>query len=139
MAGADASGLDGVDQSDLLFNGGASARDEIVVQIDSTFPQLFGLGAIRVGDYKLIQGYPGLFDGWESDGNMMMTHAVDLVLGGGKKRTTAKRGNYAFDWGAILPYVSQSASAVQLFDIADDPEERNNLAASMPDKVTELM
>jgi arylsulfatase B len=139
FAGADASGIDGVDQSALLLNGGASARSEMVYNIDSIFPGLFGTGAIRVGDFKLIKGYPGLFDGWESDGNMDQTHLLDL-LNGGKRAvaTTGKRSNYAFDFASIMAYIAQNSQAVQLFNIMDDPEERTNLASSNPDKVAEL-
>jgi len=127
MAGIDNSGIDGVDQSELLVNGGASAREEIILQIDSTFPQYLGSEAIRVGNYKLLRGFPGLFDGYESEGTLGFTHAVNLI---GAKRhmpgndtlsrrdvEAIKRGNYNFDWGAITAYVKKVADVVQLFDV----------------------
>ena len=41
------SGLDGVNQSDMLLNGGKSARDEIVYNVDQYPPFTYGHGAIR--------------------------------------------------------------------------------------------
>ena len=40
-------GLDGVDQTKMLFYGGDSARDEIVYNIDNDFPQYLGAYGIR--------------------------------------------------------------------------------------------
>ena len=40
-------GLDGVVQSDMLLNGGDSARDEVVYNIDQYSTYIFGHGAIR--------------------------------------------------------------------------------------------
>ena len=128
MAGADKAGIDGVDQTELLVNGGASSRSEILFQIDSTFPQCLGKEAIRVGNYKLLRGFPGLYDGYESDGSLGMTHQVNLI--GAKrhnpengtalscKRVNAiKRGNYNFDFGAIDAYVKKVADVIQLYDV----------------------
>ena len=128
MAGVDNSGIDGVDQSELLVNGGASARDEILFQIDSTFPQRLGKEAVRVGNYKLLRGFPGLFDGYESEGSLGMTHMVDLI--GASKRhlenstvlaardmQAMKRGNYNFDFASIDAYIKIIENHVQLYDV----------------------
>ena len=127
MAGIPDPSIDGVDQSELLVNGGASARQEIVFQIDSTFPQRLGNEAIRVGNYKLLRGFPGLFDGYESEGSLGMTHTVNLIgakrhmsneTGFTKKDMLAiKRGNYNFDFAAIDAYIKKVADVVQLYDV----------------------
>ena len=125
VVGLDASGVDGVDQTELLFNGGSSARDEILFQIDSTFPQFLGAEAIRVGDYKLLRGFPGLFDGYESDDTLGFTHLVDIMTSKRNLNNTVarremeafKRGNYNFDWGKIAGYIKSVANVVQLYNV----------------------
>ncbi len=57
MAGADLGDSDGVDQSQLLFLGEDSERDEVVYNIDSVFPGLFGSGAIRLVEHLVFRTY----------------------------------------------------------------------------------
>ncbi len=75
-------------------------------------------GFDRVGDFKLIEGYPGLFDGWETDNNIALTNDLDLLNGGKRAASPAKRSGYSFDWGAIIPYVAQNSHHVYLFNLA---------------------
>jgi len=146
LSGMDASGLDGVDQSDMLLNGGDSARDTIVHQLDTTFPPLFGLFTARRNNMKAIFGFPGLFDGWERDDNypMGLTNVLQIVDQVGFKRSSglsdmSKRSDYDFDWPAIIGYVSQTMGSVQVYDIDADPNERTNIAASNGDFVNEML
>ena len=44
---SDASSMDGLDQYDMIMNGGASVRDEIVYNIDMEDGQILGQAAIR--------------------------------------------------------------------------------------------
>jgi hypothetical protein len=140
MVGIDNSNIDGIDQTELLFNGGSSTRDEIIFQIDSTFPQFLGAEAIRVGDYKLLRGFPGLYDGYESDGSLGFTHLVDLISskrGVHSNQTLAmkeiealKRGSYNFDWGAIAAYVKKVSSVVQLYNVVGECLDTNQISIS---------
>jgi len=139
MAGLDTSGLDGVDQTDLLLNNGASARDTIVNQIDSLDSSIFGTFTLRQGDYKIIVGFPGLMDGWENDATYPLgfTHSVGYMMSGQDtfKRSQArtyKRSEYDYDWDAIDAYCNDASvkANIQVYNIADDPEERTNLADS---------
>ena len=43
-----ADSLDGVDQTELLMNGGVSAREDIPIQIDQYDGPIFGRGSIRL-------------------------------------------------------------------------------------------
>ena len=75
-----------------------------------------------MGKWKLITGYPGLFDGWESKDGVGLTHIVDLLPGAKKKSTNKKssidkKGNYAFDFGAIMNYISNHVHDVQLYNL----------------------
>jgi len=64
MVGGDVnSELDSIDQSEFLLNGAPSARDSFIYNLDNHFAQPYGQAAIRVGDYKLIVGYPGDMEG----------------------------------------------------------------------------
>lgn len=124
LAGEDASGLDGVDQTRMVLKGRRSARKEIIYQIDSTFPQFMGAEAIRVGKYKLIRGFPGLYDGYESDGSLGLTHEVDLINGKRSNLTLSaatmqaiKRSSYEFDWEAIAQYINEVKDVVQLYNV----------------------
>ncbi|XP_078610516.1 arylsulfatase B-like [Branchiostoma floridae x Branchiostoma japonicum] len=54
-------GIDGMNQLDTILKGEKSPRDEFVYNIDEEIPSL-KQGAIRVGDYKLIDGYVGKDD-----------------------------------------------------------------------------
>jgi arylsulfatase B len=146
FAGEDATGLDGKDQSGLLLYGEDGEREEMVYNIDSNFPQLFGEGGIRKGDWKLIIGYPGLYDGWEGDSQFYLglTSDVDWMRQHenfnkrSSKKSVSKKGDYNFDFGAIMTYIGSTQTVVQLFNLADDPNERNNLASSNPEVVEEL-
>ncbi|KAI8491914.1 hypothetical protein Bbelb_302870 [Branchiostoma belcheri] len=102
------SGIDGVSQLDTLVSGKPSPRTEFVYNIDATFPTK--QGAIRVGGYKLIEGYAGKPDGWIRPDNLTNAHqnSGDPVTG---------------TW---------------LFNLKDDPTEHHNLAAAMPDKLSEM-
>ena len=47
-------------------------------------------------------------------------------------RGAVRQGDWKFVWRTLLP------SNIELFDLAQDPSEKNNLAAQHPDKVAEL-
>jgi arylsulfatase B len=47
-------------------------------------------------------------------------------------RAAVREGNWKLIWRTLLP------SSVDLYNIAQDPSEKNNLAAANPDKVAEL-
>ncbi|CAH1273093.1 ARSB [Branchiostoma lanceolatum] len=101
-------GIDGVSQLDTIMTGKPSPRTEFVYNIDDEFPTK--QGAIRVGDYKLIEGYAGKPDGWIRPDNLTDTKA---------------------DSGD--PFIG-----TWLFNLKDDPTEHHNLADTMPDKLKEM-
>jgi arylsulfatase B len=47
-------------------------------------------------------------------------------------RGAVRQGDWKLVWRTLLPFT------VELFDLAQDPSEKNNLAAQHPDKVAEL-
>ncbi|XP_067685669.1 arylsulfatase B-like isoform X2 [Haliotis asinina] len=103
---------DGFNLWPSLSTGSPSPRTEVVYNYDSHLFPTEGHAAIRVGDYKLIDGYPGLYNGWYKPEQV----TSDLNL------TNIK------DW----------ATKYQLFNLKDDPTEHNDLSTSHPDIVKQL-
>eukprot|EP00058_Branchiostoma_floridae_P001619 XP_002587107.1 hypothetical protein BRAFLDRAFT_102624 [Branchiostoma floridae] len=64
----------------------------------------------KVGDYKLIEGFAGIFNGWYPPPNMTGSH----------------------------PNSGDPINGTWLFNLKDDPTEHHNLADSMPDKLKEM-
>lgn len=113
LAGATVEGklpLDGRDAWPAIAEGQPSPHDAILL---NTTPQS---GAIRMGDWKLVLG-----------GNVTESDDGDSASAGDapKKRGARKKS------AAI-------AAAVELFNLADDPGEKRNLAETNPGKVREL-
>lgn len=108
---------DGMDMWDGLRTGGDSPRNEVVHNINGGFA-----GAITVGDWKLLKGYPNQagrgFDGWTKPPEANTS-------------TTTQKGCA----GSDCPCAGRPC----LFNITADPEERNDLAIAMPDVVQQLM
>ncbi|XP_077991176.1 arylsulfatase B-like [Glandiceps talaboti] len=111
VAGGQADGdMDGLNLWNTVSSGESSPRTEFVYNIDETEPSN---QAIRIGDYKLIQGRLGGSGRWwvpppEKD--------LDIDI-----EVEEIEGN---------PFL--------LFNIRDDPTEEHNLADIMPEKVTEM-
>ncbi|WAR29521.1 ARSI-like protein, partial [Mya arenaria] len=104
--GAPDAGMDGVNQWPTISSGAPSARSEFVYNIDD----IDNNAAIRVGQYKLIEGSPGQFNGWTP---LPPLTASDMA--------TASFPQY------------------QLFDIEVDPTEHNDIANDHPDVVSKLV
>jgi len=109
-------GLDGLDQWDTLTKDSPSPRIEMVYNIDPgcSFGNGPG-GAIRVGSFKLIRGDPGTPDGW------IPPDSVE----------DDESGN---DGGCSGPNPQQ----LLLFDLDNDPTEKENLALARPNITTYL-
>jgi arylsulfatase A-like enzyme len=100
--------LDGRDAWPTISKGAATPHDEILHNIAP------GNGAIRVGAWKLIVN-----GGRPEDGSESLAQADGQAKKGKKKKAI-------------------SADTVELFSIADDQSEKNNLAEQFPAKVSEL-
>nr|XP_006825164.1 PREDICTED: arylsulfatase B-like [Saccoglossus kowalevskii] len=121
LAGAKTeSDIDGMDMWKTISKGEPSPRTEFVYNIDDN--ELSPGAAIRVGDYKLITGNPNL------------VYPLRLL------NSSADWWNYGDDPITRIPNspLPPPANVTYLFNIIDDPEERNNLAEVYPNKVEEL-
>ncbi|KAJ8314190.1 hypothetical protein KUTeg_008751, partial [Tegillarca granosa] len=109
-------GIDGLNQWPSLLNGSESKRSEFIYNLDDLPPPFcVGHAAIRSGDYKLIQGFPGPYPGWykppQYDGE-------DVVE---DKRFNRTYGDY------------------QLFNLKDDPNEHEDLSLKKGDILKQLL
>ncbi|KAK6176801.1 hypothetical protein SNE40_015033 [Patella caerulea] len=105
---------DGMDQWDSLQSGSPSKRSEFVYNLDDFPEPLEGHAAIRMGDMKLIEGYPGRYDGWYLPNNKTKTQKLHMI-----------------------PYFTGD-SPVQLYNVIDDPLEKNEISAQYPEVVAKL-
>jgi len=101
--------LDGVDILPCLTEGKPSPHGEILLNAEPS------RGAIRSGNWKLV------LNGALSDG------AEEEAASGSAKKQARKARKQGL-----------SGEAVELFNLAEDPYEKNNLAAKEPGKVEEL-
>ncbi|CAG5124531.1 unnamed protein product, partial [Candidula unifasciata] len=110
---------DGVNQWEAIISGGESKRSEFVYNMDYDPHPAQGAVAIRMGDYKLIEGFPGPYQEHYQIG--------------------AKDQGYAgpfspkpiMDWVARGPY-NDTINAKLLYNLKDDPYECNNLYDHLP-------
>jgi arylsulfatase A-like enzyme len=103
--------IDGLDQWNAISTGAKSARNEFVYNLDDSFDPTTGHAAIRVGDFKLISGYPGPYQGWY------------------KPEQELKGASAGFN---------STWSGDGLYNLKDDPTEHNDLSKEHPDVVINL-
>ncbi|KAK7476920.1 hypothetical protein BaRGS_00031859 [Batillaria attramentaria] len=101
--------IDGMSQWDTIRLNKASPRTEFVYNID----RLSNMAAIRMGDYKLLQGSTGGHNGWYP------VPGVDDVH--------VEENDY-----------KPPNNTNQLFNVKDDPEERRDLTESAPDVLDKM-
>ena len=110
--------LDGYNVWSTITINSETPRKEILINLDPPRPGFIGQAAIRVGDWKLITGRP------------------NCSFAAPCKGDTCPDG-WAHPDGLIElgPY---TPSLTWLFNLADDPNERNNVADKYPDMVMQL-
>ncbi|XP_069103674.1 arylsulfatase B-like isoform X2 [Argopecten irradians] len=109
--------LDGIDQWESLRTGAPSKRTEFIYNLDDENPPACGHAAIRVGDYKLIEGYPGPDQGW---------YKPETVSG--EKPDT----------GSSIQIQQTNVFGRQLFNLKDDPNEHKDLSLTHRDIADQL-
>ncbi|XP_077981392.1 arylsulfatase B-like [Glandiceps talaboti] len=121
--------MDGMDIWNMISKDEPSPRNEIIYNIDEIMPERGA--AIRVGDWKLIQGnhqmfYPIIYDHelWylpPTEENQTVVSPPFIPTG---------------QPGEVLP---PRPEVLYLFNLKDDPSEYVNLAANETEKVDELL
>ncbi|XP_035208017.1 arylsulfatase I-like, partial [Stegodyphus dumicola] len=116
VAGAQpVSGIDGIDQWTVLSENDTAVRNEIIYNIyDLDIPK----AAIRIGDYKLIQGFPGKPTDWIAPADNSDAKSIYCTI---KENSTEGLGQI-----------------YRLYNLKDDPTEHYNLAQKHPKVVHRL-
>uniref|UniRef100_A0A2C9KS10 Sulfatase N-terminal domain-containing protein n=1 Tax=Biomphalaria glabrata TaxID=6526 RepID=A0A2C9KS10_BIOGL len=109
-------GIDGRSQWRMISRGTLSSREELVYNIEPNS----GKGAIRVGDYKLLIGKPGMQNDWYPPPED--THEPRMRYSGGKKDKVNVKSEHFF-----------------LYNIKDDPFEIHNLYKELPEVAEVLL
>ncbi|XP_067658130.1 arylsulfatase B-like [Haliotis asinina] len=112
--GSPETSIDGISHWEAIRNGLPSSRTEFIYNLDDFEPATEGHAGIRVGDYKLIMGYPGGPDGWHRPMNRTEKDVYEEAV------------------------YFKGDSPAQLYNIREDPTEHHDLAAQMPDIVDKL-
>jgi arylsulfatase A-like enzyme len=96
-----------------------------VVDLYPTFAKLAGASTAKC---KPLDG----MDVWQTISEGKPSPRTEVVYNIEPYRATIRQGDWKLVWRTTLP------SKVELFNLADDPYEKNNLAAANPDKVVTL-
>jgi arylsulfatase A-like enzyme len=137
LAGVDVSkqklAPDGKDAWETIAKGAPSPHEEILLNATPLN------GAIRMGDWKLIVGKgQGLTAAESQEG----ADGDDDDAAGAGKAKNAKETKSAIRQAKQVAAAQAPGTAadapVQLFNLASDPSEKNNVAADHPDKVKQL-
>lgn len=124
--------MDGISQWGAISTGSKSERTELVYNLDLSSMPLTGAIAIRSGDFKLIQGYPGLFQGWYKPDQFYDSapweeeqNEDELYRRAAAKAIFDETGKFKL-WGDGL------------YNLKDDPNEHNDVSENHPDIVKQL-
>ena len=99
-----------------------------VMHVVDMFPTLAGLAGASVSEGKPLDG----LDVWPSLSEGKPSPRMEVVYNIEPFRGAVRRGDWKLIWRTPLP------SAIELYDIAQDPYEQNNRAEQNPQRVAEL-
>ncbi len=101
--------------------------DEMMHIVD-LYPTFAGLAGADLGKTKPLDG----MDVWSTISEGKPSPREAMVYNIEPYRAGVRKGNWKLVWTTLLP------QRVELFDLAKDPSESNNVAEQYPDKVKEL-
>ncbi|KAL5008189.1 hypothetical protein ScPMuIL_013770 [Solemya velum] len=144
--------IDGINQWPTISQNAPTNRTEFVYNIDDRRRN----AAIRVGDYKLIEGVPGIYNTWYGLAHESTSPDVEVQTNELNSEKSLKSGNKTapdkpkpkpkpkpedkerISFMEKTKKILQLVLKPQLFNLQDDPEERVNLANDRPDLVRQL-
>lgn len=99
-----------------------------MMHVVDMFPTLVGLAGGSAAGSKPLDG----LDMWPTIGKGAASPRTEIVYNVEPFRAGVREGDWKLIWRTPLP------ETVELYDIANDPSEKNNVAAAHPDKVAAL-
>jgi len=104
-----------------------STVDEMIHVVDM-YPTLTGLAGASTGKSKTLDG----MDVWPTISQGKPSPRTEIVYNVEPFRAGIRQGDWKLIWRTPLP------SAIELYDIRQDPSEKTNVAAGNPEKVAAL-
>ena len=101
--------------------------DETIHVVDM-YPTLAGLAGAQLGKNKPLDG----LDVWPTLSEGKPSPRSEVVYNIEPFRAAIRQGDWKLVWRTLLP------ASAELYNLAQDPSEKNNVAAQNPEKVAEL-
>ncbi len=101
--------------------------DGIIHTVD-IYPTLAALAGASTGKCKPLDGV----NVWETIAGAKPSPRSEVIYNIEPFRAAIRQGDWKLIWRTLIP------GSVDLYNLADDPEEKNNLAATHPDKVAAM-
>lgn len=98
------------------------------IHVVDMYPTLAGIAGASTAKAKQLDG----LNVWDSISSGSASPRSEIVYNVEPFRGSIRQGEWKLIWRTPLP------SALELYNIAEDPQEKNNLAAEHPEKVAEL-
>ena len=99
-----------------------------MIHVVDTYPTLIALAGAQASKDKPLDG----IDMWATIANGRPSPRTEVIYNIEPFRAGVREGDWKLIWRTPLPQV------VELYNVAQDPSEKNNVAAQHPDKVAEL-
>jgi arylsulfatase A-like enzyme len=99
-----------------------------IIHVVDMYPTLVGLAGAKLGKNKPLDG----MDVWSTVSEGKPSPRTEVVYNIESFRAGIRQGDWKLIWRIPLP------STVELYNIPQDPSEKNNLAAQNPERVAEL-
>jgi len=99
-----------------------------IIHVVDMYPTLAGLAGAQLGKNKPLDG----MDVWSTVSEGKPSPRTEVVYNIESFRAGIRQGDWKLIWRIPLP------STVELYNIPQDPSEKNNLAAQNPERVAEL-
>ena len=103
-------------------------KENGLIHVTDLFTTFTALAGAPTKDCKPLDG----LDVWKTLAAGAPSPRTEIVYNVEPFRGAIRQGDWKLIWRTMLP------SSVDLYDLADDPSEKNNLAAAHPDKVTAM-